>query len=224
MTRPRHSLRSRSCSSDGGYVDFGGEENVYMLCKKLSALGLADPVVLDLFVVFISNDHRMTPLWHQKASKSLDGLVIWDYHVLCIQKKGEQGFAHCLTWDLDSSLPFPLGLDKYVSEAIRPMFPLTSTYRRLFRVIHAPIFLNYFASNRAHMKDPLGNWVSPPPSYEPIIAQDGCQNNLQEYIGMHAVDVVTDIKALSEGLYSNKFGVLIDEAMLETFFSFVLWQ
>jgi len=25
------------------------------------------------------------PLWCQKASKRTDGLVIWDYHVICIQ-------------------------------------------------------------------------------------------------------------------------------------------
>ena len=36
----------------------GSEENVYMLCKKLSELGLAAPDASDLFVVFISNPIR----------------------------------------------------------------------------------------------------------------------------------------------------------------------
>jgi len=36
----------------------GSEENVYMLCKKLSEVGLAAPTASDLFVVFISNPNR----------------------------------------------------------------------------------------------------------------------------------------------------------------------
>lgn len=42
---------------------------------------------------------------------------------------------------------------------------------RLFRVIHAPVFLRSFASDRSHMKDPEGNWVELPPNYEPIVAE-----------------------------------------------------
>lgn len=36
----------------------GSEENVYMLCKKLSEVGLAATDASDLFVVFISNPNR----------------------------------------------------------------------------------------------------------------------------------------------------------------------
>uniref|UniRef100_A0A7N1A8N6 Protein N-terminal glutamine amidohydrolase n=1 Tax=Kalanchoe fedtschenkoi TaxID=63787 RepID=A0A7N1A8N6_KALFE len=34
------------------------EENVYMLCKKLCELGMAEPDASDLFVLFISNDNK----------------------------------------------------------------------------------------------------------------------------------------------------------------------
>ncbi|XP_020591670.1 protein N-terminal glutamine amidohydrolase isoform X2 [Phalaenopsis equestris] len=151
------------------------EENVYFLCKKLGLIGLADPTALDLFVVFISNDDKKIPLWNQKASKSSDGLVIWDYHVICIQignqKNAEEGCASHLVWDLDSSLPFPLSLDQYISETFRPHLQLKSSYKRILRVIHAPIFLQHFTSNRTHMRNPDGNWIAPPPNYEPIISQ-----------------------------------------------------
>ncbi|KAL4585016.1 hypothetical protein LXL04_009629 [Taraxacum kok-saghyz] len=61
------------------------EENVYLLCKKLCADGVDD--VSDLFVIFISNENKHVPLWHQKASHRADGIILWDYHVICIQLK-----------------------------------------------------------------------------------------------------------------------------------------
>ena len=42
---------------------------------------------------------------------------------------------------------------------------------RLFRVVHAPIFLRCFASDRRHMKDSDGNWMQEPPLHEPIVAE-----------------------------------------------------
>lgn len=42
---------------------------------------------------------------------------------------------------------------------------------RFFRVVHAPVFLLSFASDRRHMKDAAGNWIAEPPSYEAIAAQ-----------------------------------------------------
>jgi len=63
------------------------EENIYMLCKELMRIGVADPIGTDLYVVFISNEGKQVPLWHQKASTSDDGFICWDYHVICIQVK-----------------------------------------------------------------------------------------------------------------------------------------
>ncbi|KAJ6797580.1 protein N-terminal glutamine amidohydrolase [Iris pallida] len=202
------------------HTPFYCEENVYFLCKKLCMLGIADEKGADLFVVFISNEERKIPMWYQKASKQTDGLVIWDYHVICIQsQKSEQGIPHYMVWDLDSSLPCPLPLNEYFGKAILAPFALDPTYNRLFRVVHAPSFLQWFASDRSHMKDPLGNWVSPPPMYKPVVAEDGTKNNLDEYIRMSDADVVTGKEASTAGVYSNKFGVVISEMMLEDFFS-----
>lgn len=61
------------------------EENVYMLCNELIRTGVADPAGTDLYVVFISNEEKKVPLWHQKAGHSDDGFICWDYHVICIQ-------------------------------------------------------------------------------------------------------------------------------------------
>ncbi|KAK1548800.1 hypothetical protein Q3G72_032513 [Acer saccharum] len=72
-----------------------------------------------LGVLFLVRSHSLLliPLWHQKASKRADGVILWDYHAVCIQRK-RGGDSPCLVWDLDSSLPFPSPLASYVSETI----------------------------------------------------------------------------------------------------------
>lgn len=193
---------------------------MYLLCKNLSTLGLAEPTGRDLFVVFISNEKEQVPLWCQKASKRMDGLVIWDYHVICIQtqRNGETS-THDLVWDLDSTLPFPSPLNRYCMEGFQQFSQLNLTFNRLFRVIHAPLFLCSFASDRSHMKDSHGNWYSLPPKYEPIVAEDGAVNNFDKYLRMTAGDITTDMEALIDAVYSNKFGVVMNEPMLESFFA-----
>ncbi|OVA00849.1 Protein N-terminal glutamine amidohydrolase [Macleaya cordata] len=192
------------------------EENVYRLCKKLMTIGVADADGKDLFVVFISNKNKQVPLWHQKASKRGDGLTLWDYHVICVQQNGEDNTHQ--VWDLDSSLPFPSPLTHYVSEAIRPSFQLYHGYQRLFRVVHAPNFLRFFATDRRHMKDSVGNWISQPPPFEPVVAEDGTVHNLDEYIQIISSSSDSDdFSAIA--VHTEKLGVVVSEDKLENFFS-----
>ncbi|XVF56153.1 hypothetical protein PTKIN_Ptkin06aG0094300 [Pterospermum kingtungense] len=163
--------------------------------------------------------NRHIPLWHQKSSKRADGVILWDYHVICVQRKKD---GDTLVWDLDSSLPFPCPLATYVSETVRPSFQLFSEFQRFFRIVHAPLFLRHFASDRRHMKDSEGNWTAPPPTYEPIVSEDGCVHNLNEYNEIHAADVLTNLPAdLSRAVSSQKHGLVIGEAQLEELFSLV---
>ncbi|XP_062231282.1 protein N-terminal glutamine amidohydrolase-like [Phragmites australis] len=194
------------------------EENVYLLCKELIRIGDADPAGADLYVVFISNEEKKVPLWHQKASNFDDGFICWDYHVICIQSRRSKGEVFDLVWDLDSDLPFPCPFLQYVSNAIRPLSFGDSIYQRLFRVIHTPVFLRSFASDRSHMKDPMGNWIQLPPTYEPIVAEDGTTNNLNEYIAMSMNDVL-DLESTVNDVYFNKHGVVVNERVLPEFFS-----
>ncbi|XP_051202408.1 protein N-terminal glutamine amidohydrolase [Lolium perenne] len=194
------------------------EENVYLLCKELIRSGFADPAGTDLYAVFISNAEKKVPLWYQKASPSDDGFVMWDYHVICIQSRRNKGEVLDLVWDLDSTLPFPCPFLQYVSEAIQALSFADSIYRRLFRVIHGPVFLRSFASDRSHMKDPTGNWIALPPKYEPIVAEDGNTNNLNEYIAMSMNDV-GDLESMVNDVHSNKHGVVTNETLLPKFFS-----
>ncbi|CAK9322857.1 unnamed protein product [Citrullus colocynthis] len=202
------------------HTPFYCEENAYFLCKKLCTNRMADAEEADLFVIFISNEKKQIPLWHQKASKRADGLVLWDYHVICIQRKREGEFSF-LVWDLDSSLPLPLPLGSYVSQAIRPSFQISPEYQRLFRIIHAPILFRHFASDRRHMKDSNGNWIAKPPDYEVIVAEDGTIHNLHEYMEIKASDIYpnNDID-LKDAIFSRKLGVVAND--LEEFFSQIL--
>ncbi|KAK4839123.1 hypothetical protein QYF36_019311 [Acer negundo] len=212
-------VSSSEYSSQFDHTPFYCEENVYFLCKKLCANGVADTDGSDLYVVFISNEKKQIPLWHQKASKRADGVILWDYHVVCIQRK-RGGDSPCLVWDLDSSLPFPSPLASYVSETIRPSFQLFSEYQRFFRIVHAPIFLRFFASDRRHMKDLAGNWIAEPPSYEPIVAEDKAMHNLNEYIEIRAEDISTNVGAeMINDVSNKKLGVVMNENQLEEFFS-----
>ncbi|RID70085.1 hypothetical protein BRARA_C02134 [Brassica rapa] len=195
------------------------EENVYLLCKTLCESGVADETGSDLFVVFISNERKQVPLWHQKASTRADGIVLWDYHVICVQRKKESD-SEPLVWDLDSTLPFPSPLASYVTETIQPSFQLFAEYQRFFRVVHAPLFFKHFASDRRHMKAPDGSWIAQPPPYQPIVAQDGVLHNLSEYTAMSATDTLSslDPDTVSEAI-SQKLGVFVSHSQLQDLFT-----
>ncbi|XP_074276819.1 protein N-terminal glutamine amidohydrolase [Silene latifolia] len=194
------------------------EENIYNLCKKLSSSGIADAQASHLFVVFISNHNKQIPLWHQKASHRADGVILWDYHVICVQIKGSGDAPQ--VWDLDSTLAFPSPLPSYVAQTFQPSFQLFPEYQRFYRIVHAPIFLRSFASDRRHMKDPNGEWTAQPPSYDPIIAQDGTIHNLNEYMEIHSGDAVPKLEAkVVNAVSEERLGVVVNENQLQQFFA-----
>ncbi|KAK1574813.1 hypothetical protein Q3G72_000156 [Acer saccharum] len=213
-------------SSQFDHTPFYCEENVYFLCKKLCANGVADADGSDLFVVFISNEKKQA---YYNAHSQQDFSVLVELNPT-VASKGKQesrwcyslGLSCCLhsVWDLDSSLPFPSPLASYVLETIRPSFQLFSEYKRCFRIVHAPIFLRSFASDRRHMKDLAGNWIAEPPSYEPIVAEDKTVHNLNEYIEIGAENISTNVGAkLINDVSNKKLGVVMNENQLEEFFS-----
>ena len=55
---------------------------------------------------------------------------------------------------------------------------------RFYRIVHAPIFLRYFASDRRHMKDSAGNWTAEPPKYEPIVAEGKMLGNVWKFVAI----------------------------------------
>ncbi|XP_066253643.1 protein N-terminal glutamine amidohydrolase [Euwallacea similis] len=160
------------------YVSCYCEENVYKLVEEVTK---SYPSELNkCFAVFISNQSRTVPLWKQRAGKDEDRLIIWDYHVIFVYHPEPE---KCLVYDLDSELPFPTYVHKYVIETFRTDQILKPDYFRYFRVIGACEFIKEFASDRRHMRRPDGSWIKPPPNYPAITAANSI-HNLEEYIQM----------------------------------------
>ncbi|XP_028673055.1 protein N-terminal glutamine amidohydrolase [Erpetoichthys calabaricus] len=154
------------------------EENIWKLCRHI-ALQKPCPIE-EVYVIFISNESRMIPLWKQKSSRG-GNPVIWDYHVILLHTS----HSGCHIYDLDTILPFPCSLKCYVDEAFRSDDLINLTFKRKLRVIPADTFLKTFASDRSHMKDPTGEWRMPPPPY-PCIETTECKMNLDDFISMDA--------------------------------------
>lgn len=175
------------------------EENVWKLCHQIK---VNNPQTLDeYYVVFISNKKRQVPLWMQKSSKDPLTPVVWDYHVILLQKPKE---GKSLVYDLDSILAFPCSLEQYLSQAIQSERTIKKEYHRKFRIIQAEQFLATFASDRSHMKLPNGQYVKPPPNYPPIRTADEVMN-LDDFIDVTTLLGNGRIKDL-KGLV-NMFGV-----------------
>lgn len=153
------------------------EENVWHLC---SAVRDKQPEELgSCYCVFISNSDQAIPLWEQTASSREDGLVVWDYHVVFIQKRPDGN----LVYDLDTRLDFPCTFRLYIEHGIHSCADLKPQFQRFFRVVPAEKFLSTFASDRSHMLNDEGKWLKQPPSYPCIRTQDST-NNIKDFISM----------------------------------------
>ncbi|KAM4705637.1 protein N-terminal glutamine amidohydrolase [Rhinophrynus dorsalis] len=172
------------------------EENIWKLCEYIRDHG---PRPLEeFFVVFISNDHRMIPIWKQQCRKG-DEPVIWDYHVILLHVSGDENFIY----DLDTVLPFPSSCDSYIREALRSDSQMHVEFRRKLRVVQADEFLKTFASDRSHMKDSSGNWTKPPPPYPCIQTADSTMN-LNDFISMNPQVGWGTVYTLAE--FTQRFG------------------
>jgi len=174
---PPKAKRQRLHSSNCVYTSYYGEENVWNLCQQIKK---DTGALKEYFVVFISNKKKHVPLWMQKNGKDPLTPVIWDYHVILIQRIQD---AKPLAYDLDSLLAFPCLLEDYVREVIQSEQAMKKEYHRKFRIVEAERFLETFASDRSHMRLPNGQYQKPPPSYPPIKTLNESMN-LKDFINM----------------------------------------
>ncbi|KAK2656023.1 hypothetical protein Ddye_009075 [Dipteronia dyeriana] len=73
---------------------------------------------------------------------------------------------------------------------------------------------------RRHMKDPAGNWIVEPPSYEAIVSDDKTVHTSNEYTEIGAENISTNVGAeLINDVFNKKLGVVMNENQLEEFFS-----
>ncbi len=101
------------------------EENTYQFLKKINLTN--DRNIDNFYAVYISSVNKLTPVWFQKSNKKDDSVpVIWDYHVITIQKDSSSIFVY----DFDSKLPFPCDGKLYAIKSFGYQFELKSEYHQ----------------------------------------------------------------------------------------------
>ena len=132
------------------------EENIWHLCQH------ADLIKFPKYVLFISNTVKQCPFWFQKSAPA-EECICWDYHVvLAVNIAGWQIF------DLDTTLSFPNELKEYLSSTFKGIANIHPGYFPRFKIISAKRYVREFYSDRKHMKDEGGKWLSPAPEW-PLI-------------------------------------------------------
>lgn len=137
------------------------EENIWHLCKNPALVDFSKKVLI------VSNGNRYCPF---KFQKSVDGYetVWWNYHVILLASKDES----CFIYDFDSTLPVPLAGIDYIQLTFQKCDTWTAENMPCFKAIEASDYLTSFVSDRSHMKDSSGEWLSEPPKW-PEIGNNG---------------------------------------------------
>ena len=136
------------------YQAFYCEENVWrLLARQMFPAAKA-------WAVIVSSQSRRFVARRQKAGRPVDGLVCWDYHVFAVV---DDQVGTRLALDLDSDLPFPCPLLRYLEESFLSMGRASQQPR--FLVIAAMDYLTGLASDRSHMRRPDGSYIAPPPPW-----------------------------------------------------------
>jgi len=173
------------------------EENVFklgQLIKSRSSLELHD-----FNVLFISNSGKQVAFWCQKAGQET---VVWDYHVIMMHKDISQWNV----FDLDTTLNFPEPLSRYFTHTFRPQANIKQEFLPQFRVVSLVQFLEDFASDRSHMINKEGEYLSPPPTYPPIQTSRHTMN-LPSYMDMKHQEDSRYGEVFSMQQFQSRFGL-----------------
>ena len=155
------------------YAAFYCEENVWRL--------LARPELAEVqaWAVLVSSARREVVLLRQRAGRIGDGLIHWDYHAFAVAVDPLQGR---MALDLDSDLPFPCPLARYLEDS----FPrdVQRAFGPRFRVVPAADYVKGLVSDRSHMRRPDGSWLAPPPPWPAPGSDTGRPSVLMDWVDM----------------------------------------
>ena len=157
------------------------EENVWWLCQE-PELAAADP-----WVIFVSNSDRRCAFLEQRAAAPGE-VLIWDYHVVLLV----QASTGAEIWDLDTRLPLPVSLPRYLAASFPELPPDLGSLAPRFRLVRADDLLTHLSSDRSHMRS-IGSggesgepgWLAPPPPWPPPQVA-GEPTNLMRFVDMEA--------------------------------------
>jgi N-terminal glutamine amidase len=159
-------------------VPFYCEENVWRIAfRKLHGFHpmegrLNSSTMRDTkyIVLFISNERKSVPMFHQRTSLSPgEKPCVWDYHVILLEVDRTKN--NLLVYDVDTTLvPYPIPLSDYLSATFSAVEQYCPEFVPLFRLVSAEMYLQYFSSDRSHMYNTEKNtWNEPPPHYRCIL-------------------------------------------------------
>jgi hypothetical protein len=137
------------------------EENIWHLCKNPALADFSKKVLI------VSNSARYCPFRFQKSVNGYE-IVWWNYHVILLASSSESS----LIYDFDSTLPVPISGMEYLQMTFQKHENWSSENLPCFKALDADDYLTSFVSDRSHMKDSTGNWLSEPPKW-PIIGNNG---------------------------------------------------
>ena len=133
-------------------------------------------------VIVLSNANKTFPIWFMKNASEPGGLVVWDYHVIAVERREQDGEE--VVWDLDCALGFGIPFHSWATKSLRPGTQLREQYHQMFRVVSAADYLAGFASDRSHMRDATGEFKMPPPPQPCIVAKSGETHTLPKWWDM----------------------------------------
>lgn len=133
------------------------EENIWHLCQNHELEGFTKKVLI------VSNPTKNCPFRFQKSING-DEVVWWNYHVIMLASTSDSS----LVYDFDSTLPVPISAKEYFEMTFDRKDHFKPDDLPLFKSIDSSLYINSFFSDRSHMKDTNGNWLSSPPNWQII--------------------------------------------------------
>ena len=149
------------------YTPLFCEENIWWLARSLLEEGLD---ATQMQVLFFSNADMQVVLMNQRAAGE-GQLIIWDYHVVLRVNLDDSDWI----MDFDTRLPFMTPLETYLQGTFPDQDELPEQYRAWVRSIPAKSYLEYFYSDRSHMKGRIPESAFPDWA---IIQPDGKQERI----------------------------------------------
>lgn len=143
------------------------EENIWHLCQNEQ--------FKNSYVIFVASKGALFPMLNQRAASYSAMPIFWDYHVILLVPGDKNQIL-----DFDTSLPFCIGFDTYLSQSFIDNDLLTMEETPFFRVLPSAEFIRLFSSDRSHMKTATG-WRAKPPNWPPI---GNIESNLSKFIDM----------------------------------------
>ena len=156
--------------SDYCYTSLFCEENIWHLARSLIDEAIKEE---DIHILFLTNKNKQIAIFNQLSAEPKQP-VIWDYHVILMVKI--EGVHYI--FDFDTRLDFITSYEFYIKNSLPDN--IISLYQSQFRIIPAKTYLQYFYSDRSHMKGVISESLFP--NYPTILSDSDNKIDLKDLL------------------------------------------